>query len=314
MTASPAVSDPRTGAAPPVVQARGLRKHYGRTEALRGIDLELPGGSMTLLAGPNGAGKTTLLRLLLDTLPRSGGELAVLGWDPAREGARVRAGIGFLGERGGFPFDHLRVREYLDLQARFRPRWDPDYAARLARALDLKSAQRWKTLSKGEARRAQVVAALAHRPPLLLLDEPTDGLDPVARETVLGLLAEHLAETGATMLYCTHVLHEVQGLPDRLVVLRKGEVRLHEEVETLHRTLFRVRLAGDPANGQAPARPAHVVREEVRGPGGRRWVMRGTREELQAWAASQSVELAEVTPLPLADAALAYLSTEEDAA
>jgi ABC-2 type transport system ATP-binding protein len=297
----------------PAVRTRGLVKRYRSNPALRGVDLEIPAGSMVLLVGPNGAGKSTLLGVLMDLIPFDEGSVEVLGFSPRSEGAWVRAGTGYLPESIDFPFDGLQVREVLAFLARFRPSWDAAYAERLARQLDLRLDQKWRRLSRGETRRAQLVATLAHRPPLLLLDEPTDGLDPVIRETVLGILAEHLAETGATTLFCTHVLHEAQGLADRILVLKAGQIRLHEDVEALHRTLFRARLGASGPGSSAPFTPPAplpdaFVREEARSGSEARWIMRGEPSELRHWAAGAGVEILDLEPLSVADAALAYLS------
>lgn len=290
------------------IHARGLEKRYGAVEALAGIDLDVPEGSVVLLVGPNGAGKTTLLRLLLDLVPRTGGELQVLGRDPRVQGPEVRACVGFLSEAGGFPFDWMKVRDYLDFQSRFRPSWDAAYAHRLSELLELRMDRRWKGLSKGEARRAQVVAALAHRPRLLLLDEATDGLDPFVREQVLGLLAEHLADTGATTLYCTHVIHEVQRLPDRLVALRGGRIQVDERVDELRRTLFRLRFRVVDEGAGAPPGPHFRIREESANGGAHQWILRAPRDEILAWASGAGLEVLELAPVSVADAALAYLA------
>ncbi len=290
------------------VMTRGLRKQYGKDLALSGVDLDVPEGSVVLVVGPNGAGKTTLLKVLLDLLPSDGGEARVLGRSPTREGERIRAGVGFLPEKMDFPFARMDVRTVLEFHARFRPTWDEGYAAHLAQALDLRMDRAWKKLSKGESRRAQVVAALAHRPPLLLLDEPTDGLDPLIRERVLSLLAEHLAETGATTLYCTHVLHEAQGMADRLLVLRTGTVRLDEGVEELRRTHLRVRLRPTAEGPQTPVRPDFLVREEGRSDSEYRWVVRASDPQVREWAAGSGLEFIDAEAVSVADTALAYLT------
>jgi ABC-2 type transport system ATP-binding protein len=302
---------------PLAIRTNALTKQYGRLEALAGVDLAIPEGSMVLLVGPNGAGKTTLIRLLLDLIPRTSGTLQVLGRDPRTHGSEVRAGVGFLSEAGGFPFDHMRIRDFLDFQSRFRPTWDEAYARRMADLLELRMDRKWKGLSKGEARRAQIVAALAHRPPLLLLDEATDGLDPLVRETVLGLISEHLADTGATILYCTHVIHEVQRLPDRLVALSGGRIRVDEEVEVLRRTIHRLRFRVPGGPGEVVSPPPNLVRIEARTESARQWILRGVRDEILAWASTSGIEVDDLAPVSVADAALAYLAprgTEPDAA
>jgi ABC-2 type transport system ATP-binding protein len=293
---------------PMAVHARALRKKFGRDVALAGIDLDIPRGSVVLLVGPNGAGKTTLLRVLLDLLPADTGEVQVLGRSPAREGPWIRADAGYLPESMDFPFGGMQVRQVLAFHARFRPHWDIDYARRLADALDLRLDRAWKKLSKGEARRAQIVTALAHRPALLLLDEPTDGLDPVIRERVLSLLAEHLAETGATTLYCPHVLHEAQTLADRLLVLDSGRVRVDRAIEELRRTHRRVRLRVGVDSLAEPARPGFVVREEGRTGRELRWIVDAPEAELQAWSDRAGVQIEHTEAVSVADTALAYLA------
>jgi ABC-2 type transport system ATP-binding protein len=286
------------------ISVQGLRKRYGRIEALAGVDFSVPREGAALLVGPNGAGKTTLLKVLMDLLPYEDGKVEVLGMDPSEDGPRIRAATGFLPEEIEFPFERLRVREVLALHSRFRPDWDAEYAARLQRELELKMEQPWGRLSKGESRRVQLVCALASRPAILLLDEPTDGLDPLGRELVLGLLAEHLAATGATTIYCTHVLHEAQGLPDRLVVLGEGRIRLDEDVATLRETHRRVRFS---ARDGAPASAPFLIRDESRERPERSWIVRAGDDEVRGWAASHGVQLIDISPVSLGDTALAYL-------
>ncbi len=323
---------------PPALHLEDVVKRYPSVVALSGVSFEVPPGSVTLLAGPNGAGKTTLLRILLDLASRQSGRVQVFDLDPVDAQVPVRAATGFLPEELDFPFPMLRVREVLDFQSRFRPTWDPEYAETLATELELPRNQRWRELSKGQRRRVQITAALAHRPPLLLLDEPTDGLDPVGRERVLSLLATHLAETGATALYCTHVVAEAQGLADRLVVLKRGQVRVAESVDTLRRTLFRIEFrggeapptppGGDPTpagTGPSPAatdptpsaaeptlqrtdRTPSLIRREGSQMGSERWVLRGSEEAIRGWATDTGLDLLSLDTLTPAEAVLAYLS------
>lgn len=313
-------ADPPEGR-PLALQARGLRKTYGRDVALDGIDLTVPEGSVVLLVGPNGAGKTTLLKLLLDLLPADGGQIEVLGRVPGRDGAHVRAATGFLPESVEFPFGRMRVRQVMAFHARFRPRWDEAYAARLIDILELRMDIRWKKLSKGQRRRVQLAAALAHRPSLLVLDEPTDGLDPLARETVLSLLVEHLADTGATAIYSTHVLHEAQSLADRLLVLKRGKVRVDAHVDELRDSHLRVRLrrpeedtqsatTGAAGPGQPLPVPDFVVRQETSAGRDHIWIVRAPEAELRAWAEGVDLELIETERISMADTALGYLTGE----
>jgi ABC-2 type transport system ATP-binding protein len=161
------------GEAAPAVMTRALSKRYGASAALQDIDLLVPSGAVYMLAGENGAGKSTLLRLLLNLERATGGEAEVLGLTPARHGARVRAQVGYVPERSDIGPRWMTVGGGFAEKAVYYPSWDADYAALLCRRLDVDLAQRMGRLPKGQARRVQIVSALAHRPPLLLLDEPT---------------------------------------------------------------------------------------------------------------------------------------------
>lgn len=310
--------DPTT---PPAVEAHELVRAYGRDRGLDGASLTLPQGSVTLLAGPNGSGKTTLLSLLLDLRYRDSGHLKVFGLDPAEEGARVRALAGYLPEHEDDPFGHLRVEELFALEARLRPGWDPGYARALSKRLELRPRSRVSRLSKGEARRVRFALTLAHRPPLLLLDEPTDGLDPVVRSTVLGTLAEHLADTGATAIYATHHLEEAQGLADHLAVLRHGTVRVCADTATLHATHFRVRWAASPegslgpdaASGTLAAAGIRRLQVEHRSPAEVTATLVGSRDAILAWAQASELEVRALDPLSLAQTAFAWLAPPSNA-
>jgi ABC-2 type transport system ATP-binding protein len=198
------------------VATHALSKIYGRATALQAIDLRVPVGAVYMLAGENGAGKSTLLRLRLNKDRPNGGLYEVTGLAADRNGARVRARVGYVPEGFGMGPSWMTVELWFAERAVYYPAWDADYAAAQSRRLDIDVSRRIGHLSKGQARRAQIVAAMAHRPPLLLLDEPTDGLDPAARDEALGLLSEHLADTGGSVLISTHLPHEVDGLADHL--------------------------------------------------------------------------------------------------
>ena len=287
-----------------VVRIRGLRKRYGTREALSGLDLSIPDGSVVLLVGPNGAGKTTLLKALMDLVPRDGGAAEVFGLDPSAHGSRVRAGIGFVPERLEFPMERMTVREILAFNRRFRPHWEAEYARELADDLELRMDAPWRTLSKGESRRVQLVTALAHRPPLLLLDEPVDGLDPVARRRVLSLLSGHLAETGATAIYSTHVLADVHRLADRLVVLKEGRMRIAGATEDLRREHRRIRIR---SRSPVPS-PPFLVHEEGSTGDTRDWIVWRSEDDLRPWASEAGVELASSSAVSLEEIALAHLA------
>jgi ABC-2 type transport system ATP-binding protein len=227
---------------PPAVLTRGLSKSYGDVRALRGVDLEVRPGEIFGFLGPNGAGKTTAIRCLLDLIRPGAGTVRVLGLDPQSDPVAVRARVGYLpGE--------LRLDDNLtaDGVLRFfnrlrRGRADPGYIKRLADRLGLDLTTPVKNLSKGNKQKVGLVQALMHRPELLLLDEPTGGLDPLAQQEVLSLIRTARAE-GATVFFSSHVLSEVEGVAERVAILRRGEVvEVAETAALVNRALRRVRV------------------------------------------------------------------------
>jgi ABC-2 type transport system ATP-binding protein len=205
-----------------VISVRGLRKRYGDLEAVRGIDLEVRRGEVFALLGPNGAGKTTTVEILEGYRERSGGEVAVLGEDPARAGRAWRERLGIVLQSCRLD-PYLTVREMLDLYAGYYRRPRPAGEIVELVGLEGKADERTGRLSGGQQRRLDVGLALVGDPELLFLDEPTTGFDPSARrlawETIAGL-----RDLGKTILLTTHYMDEAQRLADRVAVIRGGEV------------------------------------------------------------------------------------------
>ncbi|MBD2891829.1 Vitamin B12 import ATP-binding protein BtuD [Actinomadura sp. RB99] len=207
----------------PVIRTRDLRMRYGRTEVLRGVDLEVGAGEVAALLGPNGAGKTTTIEILEGFRRRSSGEVRVLGADPGTAGAAWRARLGIVLQDWQ---DHPRwgVRQLLAHIAAFydRPR-DPDElleAMGLAEQAALPTAR----LSGGQRRRLDVALGIVGRPEVLFLDEPTAGFDPRARSDFHELVERLAREDGMTILLTTHDLAEAERLADRIAILVRGEV------------------------------------------------------------------------------------------
>lgn len=204
----------------------------------------------------------------------------------------------------------MRVGGLMAYHARYFPEWDGEYAALLSKRLDVSLERPYGKLSKGQARRVQVVLALAHRPRLLILDEPTDGLDPLAREATLSVLAEHMAENPTTLLISTHLVHETERLADHMGVLRDGQLHTQVPTEALQRRLLRYHAeVPDGWKGVAFLDGAVVRRAEE----GREilWTVwgeeRAVREQLTAAGAS----VRDVRGLSLEEAAVSLLSGEE---
>jgi ABC-2 type transport system ATP-binding protein len=224
------------------VQTIGLRKSYGSTRALRGLDLDVKTGEIFGFLGPNGAGKTTTIRCLLDLIRPDGGTVRVLGLDPRKNPVAVRARTGYL--PGELHFDENMSVEgalrYLISLRRGKADWE--YVRHLCGQIDLNLKLAIRNLSKGNKQKVGVVQALMHKPELLLLDEPTFGLDPLVQREVLRLVKE-ARENGATVFFSSHILSEVQEIADRVGIIRKGIlVEVADKATLMGRSLHRVRI------------------------------------------------------------------------
>ncbi|WP_122467951.1 ABC transporter ATP-binding protein [Brevundimonas lutea] len=261
--------------APPLaVAATGVVRRFGRASALRDLTLSLPSGSCCVLVGANGAGKSTFLRVLQGIQSRDAGDLRVLGLDPAIDGARIRANTGYVREDTNLGHRWTTVGRLVDHHRAYYRAWDEAYAALIVRRLNIDLKRRVGQLSKGQARRVQLLLALAHRPALLLLDEPTDGLDPVIRDDALALLAEHLADTGCATLISTHLVHEIKGLADRVALINAGRVSTEQSLDDLQASLRECRGRPPSEDWSPPADLQSQILSVDRLGLERRWILR----------------------------------------
>jgi ABC-2 type transport system ATP-binding protein len=205
----------------------------------------------------------------------------------------------------------MRVSDLLAHHASYFPSWDGAYAKELSTVLQLRVNDRFGRLSKGEARRVELVMALAHRPRLLLLDEPTDGLDPVVRSTVLRILSEHMSDSPTTMLIATHLIYEMEGLADHIGVIRDGTLVAQLNREAMHERLRRY-LLDVPATWSAPAIPFTVLKENGT-PRERRWTIWGEEGQVRSALEESGAAVRSVSALSLDESALALLQQESGA-
>jgi ABC-2 type transport system ATP-binding protein len=208
----------------PAVRVRGLRMSFGRTEVLRGVDFDVRYGEVFCLLGPNGAGKTTTLEILEGFRAPTGGQVRVLGIDPAAQPARLRERAGMVLQECGFP-RQARVAELIDVWRTYYP--NPRPLADLLAVVELTEARNTQVrkLSGGQRRRLDFALALAGDPDLIFLDEPTTGFDPEARRRCWAAI-ENLRRLGKTILLTTHYLDEAERLADRIAILRAGRIEL----------------------------------------------------------------------------------------
>lgn len=206
-----------------VVSVSGLGRRFGTKTALDDVSVFIPRGSVLGLVGENGAGKTTFIRHLLGMLKPQTGTVRLFGLDPVTDPVGVLARVGYLSERRDLP-GWMRVHEFLRYTRAFYPAWDEAYAETLLGQFQLDPTQHIKTLSQGQTAKVGLLAALAYRPELLILDEPSSGLDPVVRRDILETIIRIVAEEGRTVLFSSHLLDEVERIADLVVMLQNGRV------------------------------------------------------------------------------------------
>lgn len=221
----------------PVIAVTELTRRFGNKTALAGVSLSLPRGAVYGLVGANGAGKTTLIRHLLGLLRAEGGTVRVFGLDPVQDPVAVLSRIGYLSEENDLP-GWMRIDELLRYTRAFYPAWDDAYAEELRGTFGLDPAAKIRNLSKGEKARSGLLVALAHRPELLILDEPSSGLDPIARRDILGAVIRTVAHEGRTVLFSSHLLDEVEEVADHVTMISHGRVVLSgslDDIKAAHR-------------------------------------------------------------------------------
>lgn len=216
----------------PVVSVTNLTRRFGAHAALNSVSFSMKGGAVYGLVGVNGAGKTTLIRHLLGLLRAESGSVRVFGLDPVADPVGVLSRIGYLSEENDLP-GWMSVEELMSYSRAFYPRWDDAYAEELRRSFALDKTAKIKTLSKGQRARAGLLIALAYRPELLVLDEPSSGLDPIVRRDILGAVIRTVADEGRTVLFSSHLLDEVEQVADHVTMISHGRVVLSESLEAI---------------------------------------------------------------------------------
>ena len=293
------------------VDTRAISKRFGDQVALSDVSLQVPVGAVYLLVGPNGAGKSTTLKVLLDLMRADQGAAMVFGLDTRTQAPEVRANIGYVPERPDWGYGWMRVGRLLEHHALYYPTWDATYAEKLVQKFELRLDRKMGVLSKGQARRVHLTMALAHRPPLLLLDEPTDGLDPYMRDETLGVLADHLAETETTVVLSTHHVEEVERLADHIGVLRSGQLRAQMSRADLDAGLRRYRVEV-PEKWVGVASLDGGVLRRVTAPREVQWTVWGTEADIVQKLSASGGTVREVARLSLLDATLALLNPTTD--
>jgi ABC-2 type transport system ATP-binding protein len=223
------------------VEIRGLSRRFGSKLALNEVSFSIPAGSVLGLVGENGAGKTTLIKHVLGLLKAQSGTVRVFGKNPVVDPVGVLSRVGYLSEEVDLP-DWMRVRDLMRYSQSFYPAWDPAFAERLRGEFMLSPDATIRSLSKGQRARAGLLVALSYRPDLLVLDEPSSGLDPMVRRDILHAIIRTVAEEGRTVLFSSHLLEEVERMSDYLAMIRSGRIEFFGAMEEVKEKHARVAL------------------------------------------------------------------------
>jgi ABC-2 type transport system ATP-binding protein len=227
-----------------VIQIEQLVKTYGSKNVLQNVSLSIPAGQTLALLGRNGAGKTTMIRILLGLLPADSGVCRLGGVDPAVDPLKVRSNVGYLAEDQTM-YGWMTPVELCLFLTPFYPTWDMTLARDSLDRFEIPCHTRIGRLSKGQAVKLGLVVALAHRPAIVILDDPAMGLDPIARKEFNRDLVEHLQTSGCTVLYSSHLLDEVEAVADAVAILDRGKIVRTATTDRLRDDVKQVVLAVD---------------------------------------------------------------------
>ncbi len=224
------------------ISIQGLRQGYGQQPVLDNVTLEIRRGQTFALLGRNGAGKTTLIRTLLGLLPPQGGNVSVLGLNPATSAVEVRRRIGYLAEDQAM-YSWITADEIASFLAPFYPTWDAQLANDLFERFGVPRRVRVKHFSNGQNVRLGLALALAHRPEVVILDDPALGLDPITRKQFNRDVIDNLQAEGCTVFYSSHLLYEVEAVADAVGILDGGRIVRAAPTEELQQDVKRVAIA-----------------------------------------------------------------------
>jgi ABC-2 type transport system ATP-binding protein len=284
------------------IETRGLVKRYRSIDVVNGLNLSVPKGAIYTLVGRNGSGKTTTIRMLLDLARPDSGTAHVLGMDSHAERTKVLERVGYVSDRpllGGWTGEQL-VR----FNRGFYPRWSDELAARYVRVFDIPMKQKFRNLSRGNQTKMWLLLALAQQPDVLILDEPTAGLDPVVTDQLLRVLVEDVAAEGRTVFMSSHHLSEVERIADWVGMIDKGKLLLEAPMEELRAKFRRIQVAG-----VAETAPTAAMRVRRSG-GSTEYVVRDGAEEFVDSLEREGATVLQSSPMNLSEIFLECLDAE----
>lgn len=282
-----------------------LNKRFGRKRVLENFSMRLEEGKVYGLLGKNGAGKTTLIRMILGAIPPDQGEIVYMGRKLRYGDVDYKKGIGIIPEDSIF-YSWMSIAAHLDFNAVFYPKWDAKKAASYLEKFRLDPKTRIRTLSRGMKLKVGFIMALAAQPDLLILDDPTSGLDVPTRHDFLRNIIQEILEGGTTILFSTHLVHEIEGILDTLGILSDGRLILEEKFDAVKSRIQRVRITGSGSWLKDLQIEGTLTKHlnENRG----EWVVYPWTEGKKQAIAAQGPESMEISALDLEEIFLSFVS------
>ncbi|MFQ5550265.1 MAG: ABC transporter ATP-binding protein [Gemmatimonadales bacterium] len=290
------------------IELRDLNYSPGPSFEIRDLSLNVPVGSVYGFLGPNGAGKSTTIKLFMGLLPARSGEIRVLDYVIPDEVPRALARTGYVPERPHL-YPQFTVREAVRYHSVFYSSWDEEWAGELVERFYLDADLKIGKLSKGETGKLLILIALAQKPELLVLDEPTDGLDPVVRRDVLTAVLDYVADTGATVFISSHLVHELERICDWVGVMDHGQLVAELPMQSFKNGIKKLRVADAPAmEGDTPF--VLLSRQHDNGLGSTEtWVVRGWQDPMRQYFEGIGAEIKDVIDLDLEEGFVELLSS-----
>lgn len=269
------------------IEVRGLVKKFGRLEVLRGLDMTVEKGNVYGFLGRNGAGKSTTLRILNGILQAGGGTVELFGESMSAGNQSLRARIGYVAQEQHF-YGWMTPKDLGAFVRGFYPNWDDKLYQSLQASMDLPSDRKVETFSGGMKAKLGLALALAHNPPLLILDEPTAGLDPLARREFLQMVNDQISRDGNTVLFSSHLVDEVERVCHMVGILERGVMIYQGTLDALSRQVFLVRRVEESGEPEW-ATEVEVLRQSPEG-----WVVRCAQSDLLAPHNPESMSLEDI--------------------
>lgn len=288
------------------IETHELCKRYGNLQAVDGLDLHVPKGSIYGFLGRNGAGKTTTIRMLMGLVHANGGTASVLGMHCLEQRLSIAERTGYLGEKKML-FESMTGNDLVRFNRSYFPKWSDELATKYARRMELPMDRKFKKLSQGNRTKLGLLLAMAQGAELLILDEPTSGLDPVVTDELLQLLIEDFSNEGRTIFLSSHHLSEVERIAEWVGIIDNGKLRLEARLDDIRAEYRRIRATG---SALPVLRNTQVLSATIDGSNGD-YVVTQDAEGFAAMLRNQGATVLDITPMNLGEIFLQLLRKEE---